>query len=126
MLIFVGAGCGGLLRYWLGGLVQAWAGPGFPSGTLLVNVLGCFIMGFLASAWYGPVLIRDDLRAGVLVGVLGGFTTFSSFGRETLTLASDAQWLRAGLYVGASVFLSLLGVWLGAALAGKVYGTGAP
>ena len=125
-LIFLGAGTGGLLRYWLGGLVQNWWGPAFPMGTMLVNVSGCLVMGFLATAWYGPMLVRDEVRVAVLIGVLGGYTTFSTFGRETLALAHDGEWMRAGLYVLGSVALSLFGVWLGSVIATKVYGSGAP
>lgn len=125
-LIFIGAGFGGLLRYWLGGLVQNWWGPSFPLGTMAVNITGCLVMGFLVAAWYGPVLVRDEVRVAVLVGVLGGYTTFSTFGRETLALVQDGDWPRAGLYILGSVVLSLLGVWLGSVLAGRLYGTGAP
>lgn len=126
VLIFLGAGSGGLLRYWLGGLIQNWWGPTFPLGTLIVNVSGCLAMGFLAAAWTGPVLFREEYRTAVLIGVLGGYTTFSSFGRETLALTHDGEWLRAGGYVLGSVALSLLAVWIGAALAAKLFGPGAP
>lgn len=124
--IFLGSGTGGLLRYWLGGIIQNWWGPSFPFGTFVVNVSGCLAMGFLATAWTGPVLIRDEYRTAVLIGVIGGYTTFSSFGRETLALAHDGEWWRAGWYVAGSVGLSLLAVWIGAVLATKLYGTGAP
>jgi CrcB protein len=126
ILVFLGAGTGGLLRYWLGGLIQSWWGPAFPIGTLIVNVSGCLAMGFLAAIWTGPVLIREEYRVAVLIGVLGGYTTFSSFGRETLALAHDGEWFRGGLYVLGSVVLSLVGVWLGWAIAEELYGTGAP
>lgn len=125
-LIFLGSGSGGLLRYWLGGIVQNWWGPTFPLGTLIVNISGCLAMGFLATAWTGPVLIREEYRVAVLVGVLGGYTTFSSFGRETLALVHDREWWRAGWYVVGSVAVSLFAVWLGAVIATKFYGTGAP
>lgn len=123
-LVFLGAGAGGVLRYWLGILIQDWWSRGFPLGTLIINISGCLVMGFLATAWYGPALVRDEVRALVLVGVLGGYTTFSTFGRETLLLAQAGEWSRAGLYVAASVLLSLAGVWLGAIIAGRVYGHG--
>jgi fluoride exporter len=126
ILIFLGAGTGGLLRYWLGGLIQNWWGPTFPLGTLIVNVSGCLLMGFLATVWTGPVLIREEYRSAVLIGVLGGYTTFSSFGRETLALTHDEDWLRAGGYVLGSVALSLIAVWIGGAIASKLYGTGGP
>lgn len=125
-LVFLGSGSGGLLRYWLGGIVQDWWGPTFPVGTLLVNVSGCLVMGFLATAWTGPVLIREEYRVAILIGMLGGYTTFSSFSRETLALVHDGEWWRAGCYVMGSVVISLFAVWLGAAIATKLYGTGAP
>lgn len=126
VLIFLGSGSGGLLRYWLGGVIQSWWGPIFPLGTLVVNVTGCLMMGFLATVWTGPVLIRDEYRSAILIGVLGGYTTFSSFGRETLSLVHDGEWWRAAWYVLGSVVLSLLAVWVGAAFASKLYRTGAP
>ena len=124
-LIFLGAGSGGLLRHWIGGAVQHWWGPAFPMGTLIVNVSGCLAMGFLAAIWTGPGAIREELRLAVLVGVLGGYTTFSSFGRETLELVHDGQWSRAGGYVLGSVILSLAAVWVGATIATRIDGAGA-
>ncbi len=124
--IFLAAGVGGLLRYGVGGVVQNWFGPTFPFGTLVVNIVGCLAMGFLATAWNGPVLVREDTRAAILVGLLGGFTTFSAFARETLALADDGEWGRAGLNVLGSVALSLIAVWIGAIVATRLYGTGAP
>ncbi|USO00395.1 MAG: fluoride efflux transporter CrcB [Phycisphaeraceae bacterium] len=124
LLIFLGAGAGGLLRYYIGWLAQSLWGPTFPFGTLVCNVTGCLLMGFLATAWMGPVLIRDEFRVAVLVGILGGYTTFSSFGRETLTLLQDGEWGRAGAYVLASVLVGLFAVWAGAALATRIYGDG--
>lgn len=121
-LIFIGSGSGGLLRYWLGGAIQNWWKTPFPAGTLTINVLGCLVMGILVTAWTGPVAIREEYRAAVLIGFLGGFTTFSSFGRDTLALVHGGDWLRAGGYVVASVVLSLLAVWLGAAAAAKAFG----
>jgi CrcB protein len=126
LLIFIGAGTGGLLRYWLGGAIQNGWGPAFPLGTMIVNISGCLAMGFLATAWSGPILIREEYRQAVLVGVLGGYTTFSSFGRETLALIHDGEWSRAAAYVLGSVMLSLAAVWVGAAVATKIYGPGAP
>ncbi len=125
VLIFLGAGAGGLLRHWVGGLVQGLAGPSFPLGTLIVNVTGCFAAGFIASVLAGPA-VREDLRAAVLIGVLGGYTTFSAFGRETIALASEGRWVAAGLNVLLSNALGLAGVWAGAAAAGKSAGVNAP
>lgn len=124
-LIFVGGGAGALMRYWLGGMVQTWWGATFPIGTMAVNISGCLAMGFLAALWMGPVLVRDEIRSAVLIGVLGGYTTFSTFGRETLALVHDGQWGRAMVYVAGSVVLSLVGVWAGDAAATRLYGAGA-
>lgn len=122
-LVFIGAGSGGLLRFWIGGFLQRWWGPHFPVGTLVVNVSGCFAMGFLAAAWTGPTPVRDEHRMLVLIGLLGGYTTFSSFGYETIVLAQRGAWGRSMLYVTASVALSLFAVWIGAQLAAKLYGS---
>lgn len=124
--VFVGAGAGGVLRYWLGGLVQGWWGATFPLGTLFVNVSGCLAIGFLATAFSGGVLIREELRVAVLIGILGGYTTFSSFGRETMALVADGQWLAAGGNVVLSNALCLAAVWVGHAAATRLYGAGAP
>lgn len=124
LLIFIGAGSGGLLRYWLGGLIQHWWGSSFPLGTMVVNISGCLVMGFLVTAWYGPLAVRDEWRTLVLIGVLGGYTTFSTFGRETLALVQDEEWGRATIYIIGSVVLSLAGVWLGAIIARGLWGEG--
>lgn len=125
-LIFLGSGFGGVLRYWLGGLIQNLYGPTFPLGTLVVNISGCLGIGFCATAFTGGILLRDEYKAAVLIGIFGGYTTFSSFGRETLALVDDGQWLRAAAYVLLSVAASLAAVWLGSAAATRLYGTGAP
>jgi CrcB protein len=119
-LIFLGAGTGGLLRWWIGNLLQHWYGPTFPVGTMLVNITGCLAIGFLAAFWAESTGVREEVRLAVLVGVLGGYTTFSTFGRESLELIQDGQWWRVGVYVIGSVVLGLLAVWIGAALAGRI------
>ncbi len=123
MLIFLGAGCGGLLRFAIGSLFRDWwkLGSGFPMGTLIVNVTGCLAMGVLATLLIG---VREDVRAGVLVGVLGGYTTFSAFGHEAIVLAGqDAGGMgRATIYVMLSVVLGLGAVWVGVAIGRIVIG----
>lgn len=125
LLVFLASGIGGLLRYAVTGVMQAWWGPTFPIGTMTVNVVGCFIMGFLATTLTGPVMMREEYRIAILVGLLGGFTTFSSFGRETMTLLGDGEWTLAAINVVLSNVLGLAAVWAGAALSVKTYGTGA-
>jgi CrcB protein len=116
-LIFVGSGLGGVLRYALSGCAQKLAGGMFPLGTLVVNVTGCLLIGFLSAAFAGRLLIREEYRIGLLVGVLGGYTTFSAFGFETFSLLNDGQYLRASANVVLSVVVGLIGVWAGYRLA---------
>ncbi len=80
VLIAVGGAFGSVLRYALQGGVQRLTGGAFPTGTLAVNVLGCFVLGALAGYFSGPQLVREEYRIGLTIGVLGGFTTFSTFG----------------------------------------------
>ncbi len=113
--IAVGSALGGVARYACQSLVAGGFGQLFPWGTLVVNVAGSFVIGFFA-ALTGPdgrVLASTNTRQFVMVGVCGGFTTFSSFSLQTLGLAQDGEYLRAGLNVGASVVLCLVFVWLG-------------
>ena len=96
LLIFVASGFGGVLRYGLTGAVQKWWGMSFPLGTLLVNVTGCFGIGFFATIFSGPWVVREEYRVAILIGIFGGYTTFSSFGYETMTLIHHREWSRAG------------------------------
>ena len=96
LLIAAGGAFGSVLRYAVQGWVQRAANGSFPVGTLTVNVLGCMFVGFLAALLTGPVLIREEYRLGLTVGILGGFTTFSTFGLETFVLTGHRQfWLAA-------------------------------
>ncbi|MEK6676369.1 MAG: fluoride efflux transporter CrcB [Planctomycetota bacterium] len=117
LLIFVGSGLGGVLRYLWGGAVQRLSGGNFPIGTLTINVVGCLCIGFLMGALSGRWMIRENYRIALLVGVLGGFTTFSTFGWETFAMLNDGQKTRAFLNVVASVVLGLAAVWMGYRLA---------
>lgn len=115
LIVAAGGALGSMARYWLSGVVANRYGETFPWGTLLVNVTGCLVIGFLASLTVadGRWLAPSWFRAFALVGVLGGYTTFSSFSLQTLTLVQDGDWLRAGANVLGSVGLCLVGVWLG-------------
>ena len=114
-----GSALGGVARYWCTGVVSRAFGETFPWGTLLINVLGSFLIGLVAAATgpEGRLLVSPVSRQFWLVGIFGGFTTFSSFSLNTLRLAQDGEWLWAGMNVMLSVVLCLLGVWLGAVLA---------
>ncbi|MDX1570966.1 MAG: fluoride efflux transporter CrcB [Xanthomonadales bacterium] len=119
-LLWVSAGSaiGGAGRYVGSGLVARMFGETFPWGTLLVNVLGSFLIGVIATlvAPEGRLLLGPTARQFLMLGVLGGFTTFSSFSLQTLNLVQEGEWLHAGGYVLGSVALCLVGVWLGHAL----------
>lgn len=120
--IGVGGGVGSVLRYAVAGWVQKPGGVSFPAGTLAVNVVGCLLIGFLAVSLSGPVLVREEVRLALLVGVLGGFTTFSSFAWETIALASERQAALAALNVLASNVLGFAAAWCGWRIARAVFG----
>ena len=111
----LGSALGGMARYGCAGLAARHLGATLPWGTLIVNVSGSLVIGFLAAlaAADGRLPISPDARAFLMIGVCGGFTTFSAFSIETLNLAHDGEWLRAGANVVLSVALCLLAVWLG-------------
>jgi len=113
--IFIGGGLGSIARFAASGLVARLVGETFPWGTILVNVTGSFLIGFIATltGTEGRWLVSPSAREFVMIGVLGGYTTFSSFSLQTLTLARDGEWLHAGVNVVVSVILCLAAVWLG-------------
>lgn len=115
LYIAIGSALGGMARYWCSGLVAARIGESFPWGTVFINILGSFVIGFFAT-FSGPdsrFLISLELRQFVMVGLCGGYTTFSSFSLQTLNLIRDGDLAAAGANIGLSVFLCLLAVWLG-------------
>ncbi len=113
-LVGIGGFIGSVMRYLASGYVQqATKSVGFPYGTLAVNLVGCFVIGFLAQLAEGRGVFTSEARAFVFVGILGGFTTFSSFGNETLNLARDSQMMGALANVSANVVIGLFAVWLG-------------
>jgi fluoride exporter len=123
LLIGLGGGVGSILRYVLGGLVQSGAGTTtFPVGTLVVNLLGCFAIGVLAELSEARGFLDADMRAMILVGFIGGFTTFSTFANETVSAVRDNALITASGNVLLSVGLGLLAVWVGRALAHTVWG----
>jgi len=114
LLVGFGGFIGSVLRYLASGYVQqASKSVDFPYGTLAVNVMGCFAIGFLAQLAESRGVLASQSRLFVFVGILGGFTTFSSFGNETLNLARDSQMMNALANVGMNVVIGLLAVWLG-------------
>jgi CrcB protein len=113
--IAVGSALGGVARYWCSGVAARLIGETFPWGTLIVNVVGSIVIGFFftVTGSDGRWLVSSTARQFVMAGLCGGYTTFSSFSLQTLNLVHDGEWLYAGLNIGASVILCLLGVWLG-------------
>ncbi len=108
-----GGAIGALLRFWLSSGVYQLLGRGFPWGTLFVNVLGSFLMGLLFVLFLERGLVSSEVRAAVLVGLLGSLTTFSTFAMETLTLIEQADYLKALLNLLSSLLICLLACWLG-------------
>jgi CrcB protein len=114
-LIGIGSSIGGMLRYVVSQQVQKGFLTTFPYGTLSVNILGCFLIGFVfALSDRGG--LSQDWRLFLATGICGGFTTFSAFSNETLALLRDGQFLYAGLYVTLSVVLGLLATFSGYSL----------
>ena len=107
-LIALFGAVGTLARYGLQGVVQVRMGSGFPYGTLLVNLSGCLLLGFIGQLTLNRMLISSDMRIAIAVGFFGGYTTFSSFVWETAKMLEDGEWLRATTYVTASGFAGLL------------------
>lgn len=120
--VAAGSALGGVARYALSGVVARSVGESFPWGTLVVNVLGSFLIGVVATLTGpdGRLLASPVTRQFWLIGIFGGFTTFSAFSLQTLALAQDGEWLRASGNVALSVGLCLGFVWLGAAIASWV------
>lgn len=115
-IIFValGGALGSVLRYLLGTWTQTISRSiDFPYGTLAVNLLGCFAIGFLSQLAESRGAFNPESRAFIFVGILGGFTTFSSFGNETVNLLRDGETVNALANVGANVIFGLILVWLG-------------
>lgn len=117
--IAIGSAIGGVARFWCSGFFARLMGETFPWGTLIVNVVGSFIIGFFATltAPDGRVFASSTTRQFVMIGLCGGYTTFSSFSIQTLNLMNDGEWLQAGGNIVGSVVLCLVAVWLGHLLA---------
>jgi CrcB protein len=116
-LVMAGGAVGSLLRYLVQGWGQALTKGSFPIGTLDVNVIGCFLIGMLNMVFAGPIPIRMENRVGLTVGLLGGFTTFSSFGWESFAMANAGQGLRAMMNLLLSITLGFVAVWVAYRLA---------
>jgi CrcB protein len=125
IVLWVGIGgfLGSVFRYILSGLVQEWTGrDDFPVGTLAVNLLGCLIVGLLSQLAEARGAFSPETRAFVVIGILGGFTTFSAFGNETVNLWRDRETFLALVNVASHLVLGLGMVWLGRILGHKIWG----
>ena len=113
--IGMGSALGGMGRYWLSGLIADRYGAAFPWGTIVVNVSGSFLIGLIGALTEsgGRLLAPPAAREFLMLGMLGGYTTFSSFSLQTLNLAREGQWFYASANIGLSVVLCLAAVWLG-------------
>ena len=120
LLIGLAGFTGTLGRYWLSGLLARRYGETFPYGTLAVNALGCFLAGFLFYLMYERLLVSPTARSVVFIGLLGGFTTFSSYGLQSFTLLRDGEFFLALLNITLSNIAGLFLVWAGYRLAGLI------
>ncbi|KAF0140567.1 MAG: protein crcB 1 [Stygiobacter sp.] len=112
LIVFVGSGIGGGLRFWLSSLVHKYFPPFFPLGTLIINILGSFILGYMIFGLDEKELISPSVKLFIGIGFCGGFTTFSTFSLETFNLIRNSEFLFAGINILASVLVSLLSVYL--------------
>lgn len=113
LFIAGGGAIGALLRYWMSTAVYSMLGKGFPYGTLTVNVAGSILMGLLYVFLFERMDVSPVWRAGLMIGLLGAFTTFSTFSIETIHLIENGEQLKAGLNMILSVALCVIGCWFG-------------
>jgi CrcB protein len=116
--IAVGSALGGMARFWCSGVIARMFGETFPWGTLIVNISGSFVIGLIAAltAPDGRVFISSTARLALMAGFCGGYTTFSSFSLQTLSLLNDGEWTYATGNIAGSVTFCLAAVWAGYAL----------
>src|SRR2546426_5423573 len=120
LYIALGGIAGTLSRYGLEGWIQTRTASGFPLGTLVVNISGSFLLGFILRIATGAAVISPDMRAGLTIGFCGAFTTMSTFSYESVTLLNDGDYLRAGLYMTATILRRGAALLTGAALGNKL------
>jgi fluoride exporter len=113
--VAIGSALGGMGRYWCSGIVARLMGETFPWGTLIINILGSLVIGLFGTLTGpdGRIFVGTTARQFVMIGICGGYTTFSSFSLQTLNLMNDGGWLKAGANIGLSVVLCLFAVWAG-------------
>lgn len=116
--IAIGSALGGMARHWVNAVATDLLGPSFPWGTLFINVTGSFMIGFFFAftSPSGRFDVSVNAKLFVMTGICGGYTTFSAFSLQTLSLFQESAWLRGGGYIAASVTICLLAVWIGYAV----------
>ena len=119
--IAIGGAAGSLCRYGMSNGIYLLLGRSFPYGTLAVNILGSFILGIVYILMIERASFSEELRAGITIGLLGAFTTFSTFSIETINLIESGEILKAGLNILFSVTLCVVGCWLGMNLSRQIY-----
>ena len=113
LIVFLGAGVGGAARHGVNVLSARLVGTGFPTGTLVVNALGCLLMGLIAGTFAFRGHLPQEMRLFLTTGILGGFTTFSTFSLDAIALIERGDYLLAALYIVGSVLFALVGLMLG-------------
>jgi len=116
-VIAAGGALGAVMRFWVSSAVYAWLGRGFPWGTLSVNLLGSFIIGLAFVMLTERLTVGSEIRAFIMIGFLGAFTTFSTFSLETLALMQEGLLLKAAMNILVSVVLCIIATWSGMLLA---------
>lgn len=120
LVVAIGGAVGCVSRFFLGSLIQLRTGASFPTGTLIINITGSFLLGFIMRYALQSGAISPEVRLLLTTGFCGGYTTFSTFSYETALLIDDGEYGRAAFYASASVIVSLLGTFAGFALANRL------
>ncbi|MEW5844557.1 MAG: fluoride efflux transporter CrcB [Bacteroidota bacterium] len=111
-VVFIGGGLGSVFRYWISSYASKHLPLFFPFGTLLVNIIGSFILGLMIFGWDEKGLISPTIKLFIGVGFCGGLTTFSTFSLETFNLIKDAEFLMACLNIAVNVLFTLIGIYI--------------
>ncbi len=120
LLVGFGGFIGSIARYWMSKLNLTWDFHSIPMGTLAVNIIGSFLIGFMLGIFMNSNLLHTNLKLFLVVGFCGGFTTFSSFTNENFLLLQNGQYLTALIYIGGSIILGILAVFAGFLIANQL------